>query len=206
MIGIPKTVEEHPLWVLVVGFVLGISAIPVALAFFGLEVEPELSTCSSGKAGLRIETTPETAEIAILGQEEFYQSICLPSGRYKVVVTASGYRSQERTISVSRADHLEIFSLEPIVIIDLLPITESEFTGDRLTLNFNTIAISSVVQILAEVADRNIIFTGDMYRSITLRVKNVPWDEVLEVIARSNGLNIHDTGNIIVITDAVPSE
>lgn len=77
--------------------------------------------------------------------------------------------------------------------------TGQQFTGKRLSLNFQNIAVRSVLQILAEFTGLNIVVSDSVQGSITLHLKDVPWDQALSIILKSKGLGERRTGNVIYI-------
>ncbi len=71
------------------------------------------------------------------------------------------------------------------------------YTGERLSLNFQDIEVRSVLQILADFTDLNIIVADSVDGAVTLRLNDVPWDQALALILKSKGLGQRKTGNVI---------
>ncbi|WP_295456572.1 type IV pilus secretin PilQ [uncultured Thiodictyon sp.] len=82
---------------------------------------------------------------------------------------------------------------------DQLEKKKATYTGDRLSLNFQDIEVRAVMQLLADFTGLNMIASDSVHGSITLRLKNVPWDQALEIILKSKGLGMRQTGNVIMI-------
>lgn len=80
---------------------------------------------------------------------------------------------------------------------------EQEYTGERLSLNFQDIEVRSVLQLLADFTDLNIVVSDSVGGNITLRLNNVPWDQALEIILRARGLDKRMEGNVVYVA---PSE
>jgi type IV pilus assembly protein PilQ len=73
------------------------------------------------------------------------------------------------------------------------------YTGDRLSLNFQNIQVRAVLQLLADFTGLNLVASDTVRGSITLRLKNVPWDQALDIILQSKGLSMRRNGNVIMV-------
>ncbi len=71
------------------------------------------------------------------------------------------------------------------------------YKGDKLTLNFQDIEVRSVLQLLADFTDKNIVVSDTVKGSITLRLKDVPWDQAMDIVLRSKGLGMRENGSVI---------
>jgi type IV pilus assembly protein PilQ len=80
---------------------------------------------------------------------------------------------------------------------------ELGFSGERLSLNFQDIEIRSVLQLIADFTGLNIVVSDTVRGSLTLRLKNVPWDQALDIILKTKGLGMRQTGNVMLVA---PSE
>ncbi|MEE8119655.1 MAG: type IV pilus secretin PilQ [Gammaproteobacteria bacterium] len=76
------------------------------------------------------------------------------------------------------------------------------YTGDRLTLNFQDIDTRAVLQIIADFTGMNIVVSDTVTGSVTLRLQNVPWDQALDIILRTKGLDMRQNGNVILVAPA----
>ncbi len=76
---------------------------------------------------------------------------------------------------------------------------EPEYTGERLSLNFQNIEVRAVLQLLADFTGLNLVVSDSVGGSITLRLKNVPWDQALDIVLRTQGLDKRRNGNVIFI-------
>lgn len=94
-------------------------------------------------------------------------------------------------------------------IIDIFPISAEEkqqaklkkrvFSGKRISLNFQSIDLRAVLQILADFTGLNIVVSDKVSGTITLRLNDVPWDQALDIILTTQGLDKRRTGNIILV-------
>ncbi len=73
------------------------------------------------------------------------------------------------------------------------------FDGERLSLNFQDIEVRSVLQLLADFTGLNLVTSDTVDGNITLRLKNVPWDQALNIILKTRGLSMRQNGNVILI-------
>lgn len=80
---------------------------------------------------------------------------------------------------------------------------EKEYDGQRLTLNFQDIETRAVLQLLAETSGRNIVVSDSVQGNVTLRLRNVPWDQALDIVMTTKGLDMRQNGNVIIVA---PSE
>ncbi len=77
-----------------------------------------------------------------------------------------------------------------------------EYTGERLTLNFQDIESRAVLQLLADASGQNIVVADSVQGSVTLRLQNVPWDQALDIVLRTKGLDKRRDGNVIIVAPA----
>lgn len=81
--------------------------------------------------------------------------------------------------------------------------TRGEYGGEKLSLNFQNVDVRSVLQVIADFTNFNIITSDSVQGNLTLRLKDVPWDQALDIILQAKGLDMRKTGNVIWIA---PSE
>ena len=77
-----------------------------------------------------------------------------------------------------------------------------DYVGQRLTLNFQDIETRAVLQLLAETSGRNIVVSDTVQGNVTLRLKNVPWDQALDIVMTTKGLDMRQNGNVIIVAPA----
>ena len=95
--------------------------------------------------------------------------------------------------------------------VDVTPLTEEEverrddifkYNGEKLSLNFQDIEVRSVLQLIADFTDLNLVASDTVSGRITLRLKNVPWDQALELILKTKGLDQRQVGNVLLVAPA----
>jgi len=98
------------------------------------------------------------------------------------------------------------------LVLDFKPMTDQElanrkadlfpYSGEEIDLNFQNVELRSVLQIIAEVAEKNLVVGDEVGGNVTLRLKNVPWDQALDIILQTNGLDKRIVGNVMLIGGA----
>jgi len=98
------------------------------------------------------------------------------------------------------------------LVLDFKPLSAAEkqerdkdlfpFSGEAIDLNFQNVELRSVLQIIAEVAELNLVVSDTVGGNITLRLKNVPWDQALDIILKTKGLDQRTVGNVLLIAPA----
>jgi len=73
------------------------------------------------------------------------------------------------------------------------------YTGEKLSLNFQNVEVRAVLQVIADFTGLNIITSDTVGGNLTLRLKDVPWDQALDLILQSKGLDLRKTGNVVWI-------
>lgn len=79
---------------------------------------------------------------------------------------------------------------------------QAHYTGERLSLNFQEIDIRAVLQLIADFTGLNVVTSDSVKGSVTLRLRNVPWDQALDIIMKSKGLGKRQEGNVLLIGPA----
>jgi len=77
--------------------------------------------------------------------------------------------------------------------------TRQGYQGERLSLNFQNVDVRSLLQVIADFTNLNVITSDSVGGSITLRLKDVPWDQALDIILQSKGLDMRKNGNVLVV-------
>jgi type IV pilus assembly protein PilQ len=73
------------------------------------------------------------------------------------------------------------------------------FAGEKLSLNFQNIEVRSLLQVIADFTNFNIVTSDSVSGAVTLRLKDVPWDQALDIVLQAKGLGMRKTGNVIWI-------
>ncbi|WP_034640603.1 type IV pilus secretin PilQ [Chitinilyticum aquatile] len=77
--------------------------------------------------------------------------------------------------------------------------SQKNYKGEKLSLNFQNVEIRTVLQVIAEFTGMNVITSDTVNGSLTLRLKDVPWDQALDIILQAKGLDMRKTGNVLWI-------
>nr|WP_237251827.1 type IV pilus secretin PilQ family protein [Thioalkalivibrio nitratireducens] len=111
------------------------------------------------------------------------------------------YGAGEYDVLSYQTDRTYVLELAPLTEEEreALRIEREEFVGERLSLNFQDIEVRSVLQLLADFTDINIVVSDSVTGNITLRLNNVPWDQALEIILQTRGLDKRVTGNVMYV-------
>lgn len=80
--------------------------------------------------------------------------------------------------------------------------SRAKYGGEKLSLNFQNIDVRSVLQVIADFTNFNIITSDSVQGNLTLRLKDVPWDQALDIILQAKGLDMRKSGNVIWIAPA----
>ena len=80
--------------------------------------------------------------------------------------------------------------------------TKSGYGGEKLSLNFQNIEVRSVLQVIADFTGLNIVASDTVTGNITLRLKDVPWDQALDIIMENKALTMRKIGNVITVAPA----
>jgi type IV pilus assembly protein PilQ len=106
--------------------------------------------------------------------------------------------------SAYQADKKFIVDVRPVIQdpTKLVQGTKPGFNGEKLSLNFQDIEVRSVLQVIADFTGKNIVASDSVGGNITLRLKDVPWDQALDVIMKNKGLDKRVSGNVISIAPA----
>ena len=73
------------------------------------------------------------------------------------------------------------------------------YNGEKLSLNFQNIEIRSLLQVIADFTNFNVVTSDTVSGAVTLRLKDVPWDQALDIILQAKGLGMRKTGNVLLI-------
>lgn len=113
-----------------------------------------------------------------------------PEGNYDYIAYQSG---SEFTVSVEKLTEEEAESRRE---------EKFPYTGEKLSLNFQDIEVRSVLQLIADFTGLNLVASDTVGGSITLRLQNVPWDQALDLILKTKGLDKRQIGNVLLVAPA----
>lgn len=100
-----------------------------------------------------------------------------------------------------QTDNKFILEVKPIKVDEhkLARDGQGGYTGEKLTLNFQDISVREALNVIADFTNLNIVISDTVNGNLTLRLKDVPWDQALDIILQSRGLDMRKTGNVIQV-------
>ncbi|PIE39430.1 MAG: type IV pilus secretin PilQ [Gammaproteobacteria bacterium] len=102
-----------------------------------------------------------------------------------------------------QADNEYVLSLKPLTAKEVEERnSEFNYVGDRISLNFQDIEVRAVLQLIADLTDLNLVASDTVEGRITLRLQNVPWDQALELVLKTKGLDKRQIGNVLMVAPA----
>ena len=121
--------------------------------------------------------------------------------------TAGGVHMAIST-TTDQYDHLA-YQSDNVFTIEVKPLTKEEqeaarkekfgYTGEKLSLNFQNIEVRAVLSLIADFTGNNLVATDTVSGNVTLRLRNVPWDQALDIILKSKGLGMRQQGNVMLV-------
>ncbi|UZA71345.1 type IV pilus secretin PilQ [Pseudomonas viridiflava] len=128
-----------------------------------------------------------------------------------VSATASGDKASI-SIEPSGAFDYSAFQTENKLTISVRPLTSEDvdrraadkpvYTGEKLSLNFQDIDVRSVLQLIADFTNLNLVASDTVQGGITLRLQNVPWDQALDLVLKTKGLDKRKVGSVLLVAPA----
>ncbi|MBL8327546.1 MAG: type IV pilus secretin PilQ [Rubrivivax sp.] len=101
--------------------------------------------------------------------------------------------------SAYQTDNQFVLEVRP-VRVDPNKLTQGPgFQGEKLSLNFQNIEVRALLQVIADFTNFNVVTSDTVAGSVTLRLKDVPWDQALDIILQAKGLGVRKTGNVLWI-------
>lgn len=103
------------------------------------------------------------------------------------------------------------YQADGIYVVTISPLTRDQveeqrerfaFVGEKLSLNFQDIEVRKVLEIIADFTELNLVASDTVTGNITLRLENVPWDQALELVLKSKGLDKRQSGNVLLVAPA----
>ncbi|KAA8712631.1 Type IV pilus bioproteinsis protein PilQ [Pseudomonas cannabina] len=115
-------------------------------------------------------------------------------------------------IEPSGAFDYSAFQTENKLTISVRPLTHEDmdrraadkpvYTGEKLSLNFQDIDVRSVLQLIADFTNLNLVASDTVQGGITLRLQNVPWDQALDLVLKTKGLDKRKVGSVLLVAPA----
>ncbi len=103
-----------------------------------------------------------------------------------------------------QADSLFTINIKPVTQVEAAKRKKDAFqyTGEKLSLSFQDIEVRSVLQLVADFTSLNLVASDTVTGRITLRLQNVPWDQALDLILKTKGLDKRQVGNVLLVAPA----
>ncbi|MDA8678951.1 type IV pilus secretin PilQ [Luminiphilus sp.] len=125
--------------------------------------------------GIEVSTTEQGTRLTLRANGLFDYLAYQTGNTYTLAVTALKEEEQR--------DHLNQF----------------DYAGDRISLNFQSIEVRSVLQLIADFTGLNLVASDSVEGSITLRLEDVPWDQALDLVLKTRGLDSRQIGNVLMV-------
>ncbi|HTS55768.1 MAG TPA: type IV pilus secretin PilQ, partial [Burkholderiales bacterium] len=125
---------------------------------------------------------------------EFMEATAQGNGT-RVVIQARGRWEQ----SAYQTDNRLVVEVKPISEQQPQAKAKTGYTGEKLSLNFQNVEVRAVLQVIADFTGLNIITSDTVGGNLTLRLKDVPWDQALDIILQAKGLDERKVGNVVWI-------
>ena len=106
--------------------------------------------------------------------------------------------------STYQTDNKLTISIRPMTVDDLQKrnADRNSYSGEKLSLNFQDIDVRSVLQLIADFTNLNLVASDTVQGGITLRLQNVPWDQALDLVLKTKGLDKRKIGNVLLVAPA----
>ncbi|WP_409202051.1 type IV pilus secretin PilQ [Pseudomonas monsensis] len=106
--------------------------------------------------------------------------------------------------STFQTDNKLTVSVRPMTVDDLQKrnADRNSYVGEKLSLNFQDIDVRSVLQLIADFTNLNLVASDTVQGGITLRLQNVPWDQALDLVLKTKGLDKRKIGNVLLVAPA----
>ncbi|CAA0082667.1 Type IV pilus biogenesis and competence protein PilQ [Zhongshania aliphaticivorans] len=122
-----------------------------------------------------------------------------------------GEKGAKLSLEVSGEYDYLAYQTDTEYVVSVKPLTQKEvedrrrefaYVGEKLSLNFQDIEVRSVLQLIADFTELNLVASDTVRGNITLRLQNVPWDQALELVLKTKGLDKRQVGNVLMVAPA----
>lgn len=134
----------------------------------------------------------DKVRVVVAGEQALEQLVSERPGVMQWRFTAKG--TAEQVVAENRSAG---FSTEAEAVSEEGAPQQRRYVGKRVSFEFKDIDIHNLLRIIAEISKKNIVVADDVTGKITVRLRNVPWDQALELVLRSKSLGKEEFGNII---------
>lgn len=130
-----------------------------------------------------------------------------------VTTFSADYRAGNSIIKIEPVGDFDYlaYQTDDVYVVSVRPLSAQDienkkkdflFSGEKLSLNFQSIEVRSVLQLIADFTDLNLVASDSVGGNITLRLENVPWDQALDLVLSTKGLDKRQIGNVLMVAPA----
>jgi type IV pilus assembly protein PilQ len=123
-----------------------------------------------------------------------FDAVRTPAGT-QLIVSAAGDFEQ----LAYQSDDQYVIEIQPRRVAKAQADEKPVYTGERMSANFQDIETRTLLQLIADTSGKNVVVSDSVGGSVTLRLQNVPWDQVLDIVLRTKGLDKRVQDNVIII-------
>ncbi len=134
-------------------------------------------------------------DVADFGSPVQYVSASQVGDKVRVVVEPKGVWEH----SAYQSDNQFVLEVRPQKVDPNKLVQGPGFAGDKLSLNFQSIEVRALLQVIADFTNFNVVTSDTVTGNVTLRLKDVPWDQALDIILQARGLGLRKSGNVLWI-------
>ena len=172
--------------------------------------EPNIAVDLDQVGGRIVLTMPDTTVAPALTQQLDVTDFATPVEGIEVY--QQGDQAVIEVLPRGEFDYLA-FQSDQGFVLEVKPVVEAAdmggprskdflYEGDKLSLNFQNIEIRAILQIVADFANLNLVASDAVAGAITLRLKDVPWDQALDIVLKTKGLDKRVQGNVLLVAPA----
>jgi type IV pilus assembly protein PilQ len=172
--------------------------------------EPNIAVDLDQVGGRIVLTMPDTTLTPSLEQQLDVTDFATPIDRIEVY--QQGDQAVIEVVPTGEFDYLA-YQSDQAFILEVKPVVDDAdasgargddflYEGDKMSLNFQNIEIRAILQIVADFANLNLVASDTVSGAITLRLKEVPWDQALDIVLKTKGLDKRVQGNVLLVAPA----
>ena len=155
-----------------------------------------------------------TIKLADVGMgEELRRNYDVVDFATPVTMFSADYRAGNSIIKIEPVGDFDYlaYQTDDVYVVSVRPLSAQDienkkkdflFSGEKLSLNFQSIEVRSVLQLIADFTDLNLVASDSVGGNITLRLENVPWDQALDLVLSTKGFDKRQIGNVLMVAPA----
>jgi type IV pilus assembly protein PilQ len=178
----------------------GLAVVPMASAL-AIRTQSQATGGGGQAPALRVERVSVEGQVPAPRVERVEGQVPAPRverGRLNVAARGSAASADAPRAVVSEAQTAGFTGEAPSYALSGAP-QKREYTGRRITLDFHDIEIRNLLRLIADVSKKNVIVADDVSGKVTVSLRNVPWDQALDLVLKTKGLDKEEMGNVIRI-------